>query len=204
MSETSTTIPWEGPLDDAAAQLIHDRFWVRARSIARYRLSDAARTQADSEDIANMALKSALSSLAAKRTTISSSREFSAYLAWKIKDKVIEAHRTATRLKRDPRREVRDENAFDQAELEPDPTVANAIINELATRAGRFIQSEPDDMKRAINELYFFEELKGQALLDKLAERFPGRSVSERTLYRHLEAVKAELRDLLDEEPDAA
>jgi len=199
MSEFSNPFASPAATKEELAWKINQYFWETARRKAEARLPADVRPQVGASDIANMALKSAISSLAAGRKVFDTENEFERYLALTIRDKAVEATRTARRDKRDSRRNVHDENAIDDASIDVDPILAEAIIGEMADIVRRHLDSETDEIKRAINYFYFYGGLRDHVLLEALTLQFgANRAPSARTMYRHLAAVKAELRELLD------
>jgi len=166
----------------AAANAIVSHFWAAARQAARRNLTAAVRRFQSESDLANAALRSAISELKKPHSAFASRDEFEHLIRKIIDRKKTSAKRHVLAEKRDARRT----KAFDEDLPEKenndgkararravherrDSTVAQVIAEELAQRVADIVNREPDGAKRSIATLGVIERLEPTEISNVLA-----------------------------------
>jgi predicted DNA-binding protein (UPF0251 family) len=168
--------------DRNAANEIIRHFWESARQAARRNLQAAVRRYKSGSDIANAALRSAISELEKAKSAFASRDEFE-NLILKIVDR---KKKSATRHVLAEKRDARRTKAFDDklsmtddddpkkrvhgdVREQRDTTVESVLAEELAQRVADIVNTEPDPARLAIAEMGVIQRLEPTEISSALA-----------------------------------
>lgn len=179
--------------DEEAEDVIVKHFWEVARRVAHKNLSARLRRFRSGSEIANAALRSALSYLGKSKSAFKSRDEFEDLVLDIVRKKAKDAGRRGTAKKRDVRKQV-DLPEGGVPHAGGDLADELAMAEELAERIEAFFMQEPDEERQLIVRLAIESHLRPIEILQVLASSelgVPGRSL------RSVQAIVQEAMDRL-------
>jgi DNA-directed RNA polymerase specialized sigma24 family protein len=182
------------------ADVIVGYFWDSARRAAHKHLSARLRRLQIQSDIANAALRSALSFLEKPKSVITSRDSFEGLVLTIVEKHAKDAGRRATAGKRDMRRQT---GLPEWDVLKGNEELADQLVvaKELGERIEKLLMQDPDDETQAITRMGIISHLEPKAIKDALASsRRAGGAPALRTIQRDLKDAKDRLAEALREE----
>ena len=186
--------------DRDAADEIARHFWEAARRAAKRHLASCCRQLEGDSDIANAALRSALSELTKPKTTFRTRDDFEGLIVTIVRKKSTSSMRHALAEKRrGPEQAERKELASRSGEKEASGTPVNlAMAAELGKWVENFLNQEPNPIKRSVGLMGILDELEPQEILQALRSS-KGHVPSLRFVQKHLQITKERIADGLRE-----
>jgi DNA-directed RNA polymerase specialized sigma24 family protein len=150
-----------------AADVIVMHFWEAARREAHKHLSAAVRRFQSGSDIANAALRSALSYLQKPMSAVKDRDEFENLVLDIVRKHAKDAGRRATAEKRNVGRQ---QSLPEEDVVQGHARLADelAVAKELGERIEQILMEEPDKLKQAISRLGIIKHLDPPEILDAL------------------------------------
>lgn len=188
--------------DSSAAGPIVEHYWEAANRAILRRLSPSVRRYVAGSDIANAALRSALSHVGGPDSRVQDRDDFWHLLLAIIHRKAASAARHAGAEQRDVRRTV---EYADQGVGKTDGPLEHLIAEDLGERVATLLLEEPDEPRQLVSVLGIHDERSASEIRLALAERFPDiKPPAVRTIQSWLCATRERLRvelgkDLSDE-----
>jgi len=183
-----------------AADAIVEHFWNMARREAHKNLSKAIRRFKSGSDIANAALRSALSYLGNPKAVVRNRDDFEDLVLDIVRKHSKDAGRRATAKKRSIGRQrgLPDEDVIaGRTELVDDL----AMANELGRRIEAILMEEPDDGRLAISRMGIIGHMEPSQIREELSSSAKGRDVPAlRTIQIYIQEAKDRVALALREE----
>lgn len=186
-----------------AADAIVQHFWEVARREAEKHLSARIRRFQSGSDIANAALRSALSYLGKPKTTVRSKDEFENLVLGIVRRKAASAARhERAGLRDERRRDGLPEDMPDDLMAKKGPTVPQlSLAKELGERISKLLMQEPDEQKKAIGLMGIVSGLSTNEIREALSSSKSGAAVpAVRTIQKCVEDAKRKLASSLRED----
>lgn len=181
---------------DAADEIVRN-FWESARHAAHRHLTAAVRRFQSASDIANAALRSALSELAKPNNTFPNRDAFERLVLKIVHRKRKSAARYALAEGRDVRRTMKGGDEFSRV---ADTSAENLVEAEhLGRRIIEILKREPDPLRRDIAIAGIHKGAQPTEIVRELAV-FGGRAPALRTVQAIIQDAKRKLADALREE----
>jgi hypothetical protein len=184
--------------DQDAADDIVRHFWEAARRAARRHLTSCARKFEGESDIANAALRSALSELSKPKTVFRSRDDFEGLIVDIVRKKSTSAMRHALAAKRREPVDAELELLFQaKRRKEARETPVNlAMADELGERVVDFLKQESNPVKQSVGILGIVEQLGTEDILQSF--RSTGATPpATRTVQKYVEHTRRSLADAL-------
>lgn len=182
------------------ADVIVGYFWDSARRAAHKHLSERLRRLQIQSDIANAALRSALSFLEKPKSIITSRDSFEGLVLTIVEKHAKDAGRRATARKRDMRRQI---GLPEWDVLQANKELADQLVmaEELGERIEEILMQEPDKETQAITRMGIISHLEPKKIKDELASsQSTSGAPALRTIQKDLQQAKEHLADVLREE----
>jgi len=181
--------------DTNAAGPIVEHYWEAANKVILRRLSPPVRRLVASSDIANAALRSALSHVGSAESGVQDRDEFWRLLVTIIQRKAASAGRYALAEGRDTRRTA---ELTDQATRERQSPLEHLVAADLGQRVATLLLDEPDEYRQLVADLGIHEERSSAEIRGALAEVFPAaKPQAIRTIQSWLSATRKRVADEL-------
>lgn len=177
--------------DSDAVRQIVEHFWEGANRVITRRLSPSVRRLVAGSDIANAALRSALSHVADSGSTVASRDDFWRLLVTIIRRKAASAARYANADLRSAQRTVA---LPEHATAAKEGVLDHLIAEEFGERAAALLLAEPDEQLQLVAVLGINDEQSPGQIREALAAAFPqSKPPAIRTIQAWLKESKERL-----------
>lgn len=187
--------------DREATDKIIQHLWTAARLEAEKNLAAGVRRFKRGSDVANDALRSALSNLAKPLSSFSSREKFEHFVLKIVKRKAKSVGRGERAQKRDEsRRRITTGDMADIIAKKNEPTAPElAICAELGKRITAILEEEPDSERKSIALMGIIQHLSpGIIQRELISSGAPARAI--RTIQKTIQEAKERLAGVLREE----
>lgn len=197
--------------DDAAAREIANHFWTTAYGAIKGNLNRGLQNVVDRSDLANAALRSALSHVAKPDSAVGDRDEFQNWLLLICRRKAKSAQRHALAQRRDDRRTEelaaqQADNLQGAAKRDKQVTAEELLeAKELGERLAKLMLEEQDELKREAVILGIFLDCSASEIRDALLRSFPdSKPRAIRTIQSWVSAEQHRLQKALREDDENA